>query len=266
MNISLVFATAISSCSVLAVAAFGFSSQAQAFTISGQANGVWSNPIPDEDNKFCSDLSSPTCFISGVGTNTFSWGEVAKSATVKKPNQLTFTGTNFSAAVGSWFKIGTLDYYNGLVYADTDFKNVTLDLDLSFGNDDRVNKFSRVTFNLINTVNKAKDIKDIENADSVEFATPIPTTSFKYNLDAYQFEIAGFSPSLFPRQTSISAIEEGYATANIYARVTYVTVPDTVPPKNEVPEPSMIAGSCLAGIYLAYRKKLSKQKAKSSCG
>ncbi|BAY24111.1 peptidase-like protein [Calothrix sp. NIES-2100] len=265
MNISLVFATALSGCSMLALAALGFSSPAQAFTISGNANGVWSNPIPDDDNKFCSNISSPTCFISGVGTNSFSWGEVAKSASVKKPNQLTFTGTNFSAKDGSWFKIGSLDYYNGLIYADTNVKKITLNLDLSFGNDSQVNTLP-VTFNLVNTTNIG-NIKDIANADRVEFATPLPSTSFKYNLDSYQFEIRGFSPSLFQPKTSISAIEEESASpGDIYAKISYLPPPNNVPPKNDVPEPSTIAGSCLAGIYLASRKKFSKQKAKSSCG
>jgi hypothetical protein len=267
MNINLIFATALSGCSMFALAALGFSSQAQAFTISGQADGVWSNPTPDSDNKFCSNTSSSTCFISGVGTKSFGWGEVAKSSSTKKANELTFTGSNFSADVGSWFKLGSIKYFNGLIYSDTNVKNVTLNLDLSFGNQNPVNKSLPITFNLVNTTNIG-NIKDLANADRVEFATPIPRTSFKYNLDSYQFEIRGFSPSFFQPQTSISAIEDEYANdpGDIYARVTYATVPEDGPPISDVPEPSTVAGSCLAGIYLAYRKKFSKRKAKSSCG
>lgn len=267
MNINLIFATALSGCSMFALAALGFSSQAQAFTISGQADGVWSNPIPDSSNKFCSNISSSTCFISGVDTKSFGWGEVANSSSTKKANELTFTGTDFSSELGYWFKIGSLKYFNGLIYSDTNVKNVTLNLDLSFGDQNPVNKSLPITFNLVNTTNIG-NIKDIANADRVEFATPIPTTSFKYNLDSYQFDIRGFSTSFFQPQTSISAIEDEYANdpGDIYARVIKLPKPDSVPPVSGVPEPSTIAGSCLAGIYLAYRKKLSKRKAKSSCG
>ncbi|WP_190743683.1 choice-of-anchor K domain-containing protein [Tolypothrix sp. FACHB-123] len=272
MNISLVFATALSGCSMLALSAFGFSSKAQAFTISGTADGVWSNPILDSGNICINDPGNLECptITQGVGTKTFNWGTVAANSSTNKPNELTFTGNSFSEKLGSWFKIGSLQYFNGLIYADTNVKNVTLNLDLSFSDQqNQVNKSLPVRFNLVNTLN-TDNIKDPVNADRVEFITPIATTNFKLNLNSYQFEIGGFSdtiPSFSNRpQTSISALEDAYATVpgDIYARVTYGSKPEA-PPRNNVPEPSTIAGSCLAGIYLLYRKKLSKQKAKSSC-
>lgn len=283
MKISLVFATAVSGCSVFALTAFGFSSQSQAFTISstdqpvtisGSADGVWSNPILDEANLCLKNPNHPECatMVQGVGTNEFSWGTVAKISATKKPNELTFTGNTFSADVGSWFKIGTLRYFNSVNYADTNVKNVTLNLDLLFGNQQ---KSLPVVFNLINSPNPVKpkniqELKDIAYADSVEFATPLLTTSFKYNQDSFLFQIGGFGS---PPQTSISALEDEFAwnqnggiDHQIYARVSYVPKPDSVPPKNNVPEPSTVAGSLLAGMYLLYRKNFSKQKAKSSCG
>jgi hypothetical protein len=269
MNISLIFANALSGCSMLALAALGFSSQAQAFTISGKADGVWSDPILESGNICLKNPSHPECstMIQGVGKDTFSWGTVAKSSSTKKANELQFTGTDFSSDLGRWFKIGTLKYFNGLIYSDTNAKNVTLNLNLSFGNQNPVDKLIPITLNLINTPNIG-NIKDIANADRVEFPTSIPTTSFKYNLDTYQIDIRPFSTSFFESQTSISAIEEEYTNdpGNIYAKVIQGPPPDREPPISSVPEPSTIAGSCLAGIYLAYRKKLSKQKAKSSCG
>lgn len=282
MNISLVFATAISGCSMFALATFGFSSQAQAFTLSGSADGVWSNPILDEANLCLKTPNHPECatMVQGVGTNKFSWGTVAKISATKKANELTFTGNSFSADEGSWTKIGTLKYFNAINYADTNVKNVTLNLDLSFGDRQKpVNKLLQVNFNLVNTPNPAKpkniqELKDAAYADRVEFATPLPTTEFIYNVDSFIFEIGGFGrPTFFrPPQTSISALEDEFAQNQfgieheIYARVSYGKKPDSVPPKNNVPEPSTVAGSLLAGMYLLYRKNFSKQKAKSSCG
>ncbi|BAY61968.1 peptidase-like protein [Calothrix brevissima NIES-22] len=282
MNISLVFATAVSGCSIFALAAFGFSSQAQAFTITGSADGVWSNPILDEANLCLKTPNHPECakMVQGVGTNKFSWGTVAKISATQKPNELTFTGNSFSADFGSWFKVGSLKYFNAINYADTNVKNVTLNLDLSFDTDQKpVNKLLPVNFNLVNTPNPPKpkniqELKDLAYSDRVEFATPLPTAKITYHLDTFLVEIFGFGkPTFFsPPQTTISAVEDDYAKNQygieheIYARVSYAGKPDSVPPTNNVPEPSTVAGSLLAGMYLLYRKNFSKQKAKSSCG
>lgn len=253
---------------MIALALLGVGDQAKAASIIlGNASGEWVNPIPDAQNTYCSDTSSSKCFVKGVGTNSFSWGEPQKN-TPDQPNQLTFTGKSFSASpdLGSWFKVGNLRYLNGIIYADTNIKSATLNLNLSLGDTNPVSKLLPILFNLRNTPNNnTQNIKDPENADYVDMITP-SATSFTLNKESYLFEIAGFSPSLFAPQKSISAIEGEYSNdpGDIYARVTYGQKPDNFPPSNNVPEPPTIAGSFLIGIYLVYRKKFSKQKAKSS--
>jgi hypothetical protein len=263
MKISLVFATALSSCSMIALTTFGFSNQAEAFSISGRADGKWVNPIADDNNKFCSNSNTNCQFVNGVGTNSFSWGE---SATNTPKNKLTFMGNSFSADVGSWFQLGSLGYYNGIIYADTNIKRVTLNLDLSFGENNQVRELLPISFDLENTENKAENIKDPENADYIHINTASTKTSFQLNQLSYQFEIAGFSPSLLSPVTKISAIEAEEANGPIYlyGKVSSPQRPESRPPKTDVPEPPTIAGSLLVGMYLIYRKKFSKLKATSS--
>ncbi|MDZ8056039.1 MAG: choice-of-anchor K domain-containing protein [Aulosira sp. ZfuCHP01] len=239
---------------MIAATAFGFSSQAQAFTISGKAVGAWYNPIPDIKNKFCSNNNTDCKFVTGVGTKSFSWGEPAKNTPPNQPNQLTFIGNSFSANGDSWFKLGNLEYFNGTIYDDTNIEYVTLNLDLSFGDNNQVSKSLPISFYLENTTNLITDnIKDPRNADSIYINTALAKTSFQWNQDLYEFEIMGFSQS--SPVTSLSAIESESRNAGLYARVTS---------RKAVPEPSTIAASLLAGTYLIYRKKFSKLTAKSS--
>ncbi len=258
MKISLVFATALSSCSMIALTTLGFSSQAQAFSISGRADGEWVNPIPDGNNKFCSNSNTNCQFVNGVGTSLFSWGEPAANIPPYQPNKLRFLGNSFSADVGSWFALGSLEYFNGIIYADTNIKRVTLNLDLSFGDNNEVSKLLPISFDLENTENKAENIKDPENADYIDINTASAKTSFQLNQISYQLDISPVR--------RISAIEgEQAARTYLYGRVSSPNRPDSIPPKTDVPEPSTIVGSLLAGMYLIYRKKFSKLKATSSC-
>lgn len=264
MKISLVFATTLSSCSMIALTTFGFFSQAEAFSISGRTKGEWVKPIADSKNKFCSNSNTDCQFVDGVGTNSFSWGEAAIPP--YKPNQLAFNGNSFSADVDSLFQLGSLEYFNGIIFADTNIERVTLNLDLSFGDNNQVSKLLPITFDLVNTDNTATNIKDPENADYIRINTASAKTSFQLNQRSYQLEIAGFSQSLSNPVTTISAIEGEKAKGPnyLYGRVRSLDRPDSIPPNRDVPEPSTIAGSLLVGMYLISRKKLSKLKATSS--
>lgn len=263
MKISLVFATTLSSCSIIAFIAFGFFSQAQAFSISGRADGEWVNPIADNNNKFCTNNNTNCKFVNGVGTNSFSWGE---PATNTPANKLTFIGNSFSADVNSWFTLGRLEYFNGIIYSDTNIQYLTSNIHLSFGENNQVSKLLPISFYLENTENQAANIKDPKNADSVEINTASAKTSFQLNQISYQLDIAGFSPSLLSPVRRISAIEgeEANGPIYLYGRVSFLDEPDSIPPTRDVPEPSTIAGSLLVGMYLIYRKKFSKLKATSS--
>ncbi|MBW4564060.1 MAG: choice-of-anchor K domain-containing protein [Mojavia pulchra JT2-VF2] len=253
MKLSFVFATTLSSCSIIALTAFGFCNQATAFTISGKARGEWVNPILDKQH-ICFTKTLPNCFITGVGTNSFSWGELPKNIPPNETNQLVFAGNFFSGDVGSWLKIGNLKYFNGINYFDTNVEYVTLNLDLTFGDTVQANKVLPVSFKLVNTLNSGTNIKDPANADSVVFDTGFAKTNFTLGNNTYQFELLGFSPL---SQTSISALEgeQSNDPGDIYAKV-------TVSSSIDVPEAPTIAGSLLAGMYLIYRQKFLRAKIK----
>jgi hypothetical protein len=121
MKLSSVFVTSLS-VAVSALTALGFSSQAQALTFSGISSGAWGEPTPGGIN------TSP--FYSGVGTNSFRWGDPDDFGT--GPNQLTFSGDSFSTKIGSLFKIGDLTYFNGKVTPNTSVDFVPLNLHVSF--------------------------------------------------------------------------------------------------------------------------------------
>jgi len=226
----------------------GLPSQAQASTISGQASGTWVNPTLLDNNVQLVD--------TGVGTNSFTWGEAVPET---PPNQLVFTGDSFSADIGSWFKIGNLDYFNGTVYADTGADNVTLNLALNFNNQVPISQVFPVSFQLENTPNNNPDLKDPSNADSVKWNTTLANPSFTLGGNNYSLQIAGFSPN--SQTTGITALEGDQITAGFYARVNATDV-QSAPPAKDVPEAPSMLGSLLVGGYLIYRKKFFKVKTK----
>jgi hypothetical protein len=247
MKLSLVFATTLSSCAIFSMTTVGLSSQAQAGTISGKSSGTWVNPSLLDNNT--------QLVYTGVDTNSFTWGEAVPGT---PPNQLIFTGDSFSADIGSWFKIGNLDYFNGTVYADTGVDNVTLNLALNFNNQVSVSQIFPVSFHLENTPNNNINLKDPSNADSVKWNTILPNSSFTLGGNNYTLEIERSSPG--SQTTGITALEGDQITAGFYARVNSSDVQSA--PSKDVPEAPSILGSLLVGGYLIYRKKFFQVKTK----
>lgn len=235
----LVFKTTLSSCAMIAIAGFGLSEQAQAFNISGNSSGNWGDPIAVGIN------TEP--LYTGVGTNSFTWGEAA----VDKPNELKFQGNSFSQSTGSWFKIGSLNYYNAIVYAGTSVDIVPLNLQFSLNdsqNNTQLSKTFSIYFNLINTPNIIQNnLKDTLNDDFVIINRNVDNASFIFGKNQYKFELKGFGET---GDSSIRAGEGDSFSTEIYGRI------------QAVPEPTTIASSLLVGIFLLNRKRLS-QKLKS---
>ncbi|WP_017655096.1 choice-of-anchor K domain-containing protein [Fortiea contorta] len=247
MKLSLVFATTLSSCSILAMTTFGFLGQALAGTISGKSSGTWVNPTVVDSNV--------QLVHTGVNTNSFTWGEPVPGTPA---NQLVYTGSSFLADVGSWFQIGSFTYQNGTVYADTGVDAVTFNLAMSFGDQAQSSQVLPISFSFKNTLNDLSvGLRDPKNADSVQFfksANP----SFSLGGNNYTLEIGGFSPN--NQNTEITALEGDQITAGFYARINPSDTQSS-PPK-DVPEAPSILGSLLVGTYLIYRKKFSQVKAK----
>jgi hypothetical protein len=261
MKLSSVFATTLSSCSLLTCTALSLCCQAQAATVSGRSSGVWINPTVDSNDV--------QLVNTGVGTNSFTWGEAEPGT---PPNQLIFTGNPFATDMNSWFKVGTLTYFNGTVYADTGVDNVTLNLGVNFDDQVPLSKVFPISFRLVNTLNDPNiDLQDPANADYVEWTAFLADPSFTVAGNAYTFELGGFGQN---NQTRLTALEGQEISSDVYARINTAQAPSVppsklpppqvppakLPPAQDVPEPSTIIGSLLLGSYLIYRKKLYKIK------
>jgi hypothetical protein len=107
----------------------------------GTTSGVFVNPTP----------ASAT--VSGVGTNTFSWG-------VAQPDQswLQFVGGAFDTSPNTPFKLGTLTFHNGTIAENTGANSVGFDLSVFLSNVPEKNFIRNSTLTLINTLNTSDPI------------------------------------------------------------------------------------------------------------
>ncbi|MFV1993822.1 MAG: choice-of-anchor K domain-containing protein [Verrucomicrobiales bacterium] len=117
------------------------------FSISGNSDGLFANPEgPD---------GMVTNLDPGEESNTFNWGVGAYES---DPSSLAFTGSDFEDVVqGERFLLGTLDYYNGMIWSGTGADSVELHFGLSFydGTQDQAFNFG---INLMNTVNSSDPV------------------------------------------------------------------------------------------------------------
>ncbi|WP_017316321.1 choice-of-anchor K domain-containing protein [Mastigocladopsis repens] len=249
MKLSSVFTTALSTLAVTMVTAIGFSSQAQGLTFLGNSDGIWGQPNPG---------SNTNPIFSGVGTNTFTWGRSRPDDRENNygtpANQLTFTGNSFSTKdIGSLFKVGDLEYYNGMVEESTNVVSVPFTLSLSFTNPSNVNEVFNFDFQLDNTTNSGDSPQ--QDADTVYIKENFDSRSFTFDGNEYLLKLIGFSQD--DGETSVSnfrVLEDHTTTAGIYATVTQVT------PAEKIPEPASTVGLSLLGIYLITRKKSGSAK------
>lgn len=249
MKLSSVFATALSTFAVTVLTAVGFSSQAQGLTFLGSSSGIWGTPNSGSNTEPIS---------SGVGTNKFIWGRSRPDDFEYNygtpANHLIFTGNSFSADdVGSLFKIGDLEYYNGRVEQLTNVDSVPLNLTLSFTNPGNLSEVFNTDFQLDNTTNSGEDPDN--DADTVYVKKNFGTRSFKFDGNEYLLNVIGLSQD--GGSTSVSefrVFEDSATTAGIYARITRVT------PPREVPERASTIGLSLLGIYVITRKKSLRAK------
>jgi hypothetical protein len=244
MKLSSVFTTALSTLAVTIVTALGFSSHAQGLTFLGNSSGIWGQPNPG---------SNTDPIFTGVGTNTFTWGRARPDDFENNygtpPNQLIFTGNSFSTEdIGSLFKVGDLEYYNGKVEEGTNIVSVPLSLNLSFINPSNFNQVFNFNFQLENTTNSGED--PLDDADTVYVNGNFDTRSFTFDGNEYQLSLIGFSQD--NGNTSISnfrVLEDKSMRPGLYARINRVT------PRETIPEPASVVGLSVLGIYLITRKK-----------
>ncbi len=242
MKLSSILSNTLYTVAVTTVTALGFSTQAQAITFSGNSSGTWGIPTSGGINT--------TPVFSGVGTNSFTWGEALpddpKFGT--PANKLTFTGNSFSTNTDSAFDVGNLTYFNGSVPEGTNVDSVPLNLNLSLTNPQNLSQAFKFDFNLQNTPNDPANTPE-QNADAVIVQNRFGDHHFTLDGNQYTLELTGFSQDGGKTPVSEFRVLEGQTTtAGLYARITRV-------PTEKIPESGTIVGLSTLGIYLIFRRK-----------
>lgn len=224
---------------LFAVAALSlFAVSAQAADVIGTSSAVFTNPGNPQSSAV----------YSGVNTSSFTWGNGSTYGT--GPNNLTFTGANFSANFGQDFKLGTLSYFNGTVAGNSTLGNIDLSSRLNFVQPGIPVVSSDFTLRLNSTTNTSDPVA---SADFVNFTNTSSSALFEINGVSYTVRISGFrnvvgDGFLQSSATSFHVMEGRNASAELFGSV--VAAP--------VPEPEtyamMLAGLAALG-FVARRKK-----------
>lgn len=249
-KINKVFATALSTAALSAIATLGLPNQVYAQTFVGTSSGTWGQPNPGKN---------PNPVSSGVGTNVFTWGNASSPGTFE--NKLEFTGNQFSSGIKSLFKIGDLTYYNGTVDEGSTVDSVPLNILLTLTKPTNLTEVFRFDFELINTPNNFIDPD--EDADSIFPINTFDDRSFTVGNQKYTLELTGFSQDGGLTSIDKFSVREGESTtAAIYGRITLVdaTRPNTPPPPQQVPEPGTLVGVAVLGIYIVSRRRSKTMK------
>lgn len=223
----------------LAVFSIG-ATPAFASDVTGSASGIFVNPQPGG------------ALLSGVGTSVFTYGIPVGTP----PNSLSFTGTGFSSAFETPFKVGTLDYFNGTT---TGVSLTSVDFKLSTNFTTPALGLVQTIFSLglVSTPNGG--INADADADYVNLPSTFTPTIFNIGGTNYTVKLIGFENVvgdgfLASSGTQLHVREGLSATADLYAEVTT----DTSGAIGAVPEAStwamMILGFSGVGC-MAYRRR-----------
>ncbi|WP_430009220.1 choice-of-anchor K domain-containing protein [Methylophaga lonarensis] len=217
---------------------------ANAAFFQGSSSGTFENPVGAANMQ-----------VTGVGTNSFSWGEGAhlgyswakncffclpyKQHHYSDPSSLTFNGQSFNTDVDSAFVVGSLYFYNGTIYAGTEATSVDFSLTFDFTAPNSFDETFTYNFALNNTVNP--------QGDTVKLAAAAPEYFYSFEGNDYYFELLGFSygGKVFDE---IFAKELKGKTVQLLGKFT--SIPSEVP----LPAAVWLFGSGLMG-FMAFRRR-----------
>ena len=191
---------------------------------------------------FVAATGAPNLLVSGIGTNSFTWGLGVGSP----PSSLSFVGRSLDGAFPEQrFVLGTLSYINGTVLYGTEAFSVGLQTTLSF---------SGLTQNFdygLELINTANTNDPFEGADSVLLSNSIPTTRFSVDGVDYSLQLAfgSVTGSGFSEVNQFFVLEGGSASADLIGAIT-AQLGGSQPAPTAVPEPSTVLGGLFAGVLI----------------
>ena len=178
---------------------------ADAAYFKGESSGIFINPTPEN------------AVVSGVGTNHFTWGVGYNSP----PSSLTFTGEKIDVEPGEIFSVGTLTFFNGMIYMGTEAETVDLKITISLTTPSGITKDFTYTLHLINTPNVGTPE---ENADKVFLPASFPKETFTVDGIEYTLSIIGFGQidgnGYISTIGSFNVLEGESAKAQLFAIIT----------------------------------------------
>lgn len=201
----------------------------ETFTFSGSSSGTFSLPSVDSGGVYTIEETSS-------GGSKFTWGTAAAGTTL--PSSLTFEGSNFENIVPEIeFVVGTIEFYNGTIYAGTGASGVELNVELEVEVNIPVENEELIfPLELINTPNYGWQDNDA-NADYVRLSSTSTTFATAGDGTVY-YLVLGFADSTSSGFTTIDEFHvwEGQsATGTLVARVTTV-----VPGQEDTSKPNVI--------------------------
>lgn len=208
--------------------------------VTGSASATFVNPQPGGAT------------VTGVGTSVFTYGIPSGTPA----NSLSFTGTGFSSAFETPFKVGTLNYFNGTT---TGVSLTSVDFNLATNFTNPALGLVQTIFSLGLVITPNNGIDPNADADYVNLPSTFTPTIFNISGTNYTVKLVGFENVvgdgfLASSGTQLHVREGLTATADLYAEVTS----DTSGTIGAVPEPStwamMILGFSGVG-FMAYRRR-----------
>lgn len=164
------------------------------------------------EGTFVDPGSSGVTVVNNSGSvSSFTWGNAANSG---GPSSLTFGGTPIEVDTDTDFTLGTLTYYNGVIYAGSGTDAVNLDIAVTIG--DSVDQTFFLT--LDNTTNTGDAAA---SADTVQLgATGLTSANVVIGGESYAFEFLGFYDSYGVGIDEFTVAENGTTSANLMGRMT----------------------------------------------
>lgn len=196
---------------LLSLALASLAMGAQAANVQGSASAVFDHPTPLDT------------VYSGIGTDTFNWGSV-----VTGENRLSFSGSTFSAALNTPFKLGSFSYSNGTTVSGSN--PATLDFTTFMNFTQPSLPVVAATFRLgLNGTTNTRDPRD--SSDYVNFQQTTTSSQFIIGGVAYTVRIAGFQHVtgdgfLTAGGKQFHVKEGGQASVDLYGVVTTAPVPE----------------------------------------
>ena len=185
---------------------FASAGNVQAASLVGNSSAVFSNPFP------------PSAVVSGVGTNTFAWGDPGDFGIGR--SWLSFNGNSFSVDFEELFSLGTLRFFNGTIVPGTQANQIDINVKISFSLPFGISKVFSQRLSLVNTINTENPIA---SADYVYMPNTFPKETFTVNGIEYTLVILGFghiTGDAFVRERGFNVLEGRMDSAQLIAKFT----------------------------------------------